>query len=373
MSTRLTGRAAAPHRGRPGVRPGTTAGPDEAPGSCLPSRPRRSWRASSDQLQRAEGELRELAVTVSASAAEAEAEIFEAHADFATDPEMSRPGRDAFVRAVRRRGGGRRLRHLPRAAGRIRERISRCPGADLDDVSRPGGGDPHSGERSSDRPESPGALTPGAHAVADRRAPRDRSPPSPPRPVHRHPRRDPGPDARHPGGRRGVGVCWPWSRRAGWTWRSTDAGRATSTRPTTDVRAAVARRAAAGRQRRAWLHRRRSDVPGGPPTASRRAGRQHRLIDDLAAAAVDAGAEGSACPDRVAVPGAPSPARPSPSSEGTTAEVLTASPVDGWSSGPSTRRRQAVAFVDRDPEANPALGVRGIRLRLAARISSMTS
>ncbi len=98
MSTKLSGRAAAP---------GAAIGPAfvlAAP-PVLTTLPEVASRSAEeeltrllDALRRAETELRELAVTVSTSAGEDEAEIFEAHAEFAADPELARLTEDA-VRA----------------------------------------------------------------------------------------------------------------------------------------------------------------------------------------------------------------------------------------------------------------------------------
>ena len=83
MSTRLTGRAAAPGAAvAPAFvlvpPPVLTKLPEVASGA-----PEEELARLIGALRRAETELRELAVTVSASAGEDEAEIFEAHAEFA--------------------------------------------------------------------------------------------------------------------------------------------------------------------------------------------------------------------------------------------------------------------------------------------------
>ena len=98
MSTRLTGRAAAPGAAvAPAFvlvpPPVLTKLPEVASGA-----PEEELARLIGALRRAETELRELAVTVSASAGEDEAEIFEAHAEFAADPELARLTEDA-VRA----------------------------------------------------------------------------------------------------------------------------------------------------------------------------------------------------------------------------------------------------------------------------------
>jgi phosphoenolpyruvate-protein phosphotransferase (PTS system enzyme I) len=98
VSTGLTGRAAAPGAA---VAPAFVL----APPPVLTKLPEVASLSPEEELARllgallrAEGELRELAVTVSASAGEDEAEIFEAHAEFAADPELARLTEDA-VRA----------------------------------------------------------------------------------------------------------------------------------------------------------------------------------------------------------------------------------------------------------------------------------
>ncbi len=98
MSTRLTGRAAAPGAA---VAPAFVLSPQPVL-TKLPDvasvAPEEELARLLGALQRAETELRELAVTVSDSAGEDEAEIFEAHAEFAADPELARLTEDA-VRA----------------------------------------------------------------------------------------------------------------------------------------------------------------------------------------------------------------------------------------------------------------------------------
>jgi phosphoenolpyruvate-protein phosphotransferase (PTS system enzyme I) len=98
VSTRLVGRAAAPGAA---VAPAFVI----APRPVLTGLPERPSRAPEEEqarllraLERAETELRELAETVAASAGEEEGEIFEAHAEFAADPELARLTQDA-VRA----------------------------------------------------------------------------------------------------------------------------------------------------------------------------------------------------------------------------------------------------------------------------------
>jgi phosphoenolpyruvate-protein phosphotransferase (PTS system enzyme I) len=98
VSTRLSGRAAAP---------GAALAPAFvlAPQPVLTKLPEVASGAPEDErtrllgaLERAEAELRELAERVAASAGEEEGEIFEAHAEFAADPELARLTEEA-VRA----------------------------------------------------------------------------------------------------------------------------------------------------------------------------------------------------------------------------------------------------------------------------------
>ena len=98
MSTRLSGRAAAPGAA---VAPAFVL----APQPVLTKLPEIASGAPEDErtrllgaLERAEAELRELAERVAASAGEEEGEIFEAHAEFAADPELARLTEEA-VRA----------------------------------------------------------------------------------------------------------------------------------------------------------------------------------------------------------------------------------------------------------------------------------
>jgi phosphoenolpyruvate-protein phosphotransferase (PTS system enzyme I) len=90
VSTRLSGRAAAPGAA---VAPAFVL----APQPVLTKLPEVASGAPEDErmrllgaLERAEAELRELAERVAASAGEEEGEIFEAHAEFAADPELAR-------------------------------------------------------------------------------------------------------------------------------------------------------------------------------------------------------------------------------------------------------------------------------------------
>jgi phosphotransferase system enzyme I (PtsI) len=98
VSTKLSGRAAAPGAA---IAPAFVL----APQPVLTRLPKVASAAPEEELTRlvgalgrAESELRELAQTVAASAGEDEAEIFEAHAEFAADPELARLTEDA-VRA----------------------------------------------------------------------------------------------------------------------------------------------------------------------------------------------------------------------------------------------------------------------------------
>ena len=89
MSTTLAGRAAAPGAA---VGPAFTVYPAAAAAEPVPERRAGSIQQEKERLDdalgRAEAELRELAERVAAVAGEDEAEIFEAHAEFATDPEL---------------------------------------------------------------------------------------------------------------------------------------------------------------------------------------------------------------------------------------------------------------------------------------------
>ena len=136
MSTRLTGRAAAP-------------GAALAPAFIVASRspvedelPReRSGPVEEETarlraaLGRAEAQLRELAGTVEEFAGPAEAEIFEAHAEFAADPELFRLAEEAI------HGGASAERAVVGAFGSFRELLAASESeylaaraADLDDV-----------------------------------------------------------------------------------------------------------------------------------------------------------------------------------------------------------------------------------------------
>jgi phosphoenolpyruvate-protein phosphotransferase len=100
VSTRLSGRAAAP---------GAALAPAFvlAPPLVLTGLPETSSGAPEQEfarlvraLERAETELRDLAETVSATAGEEEGEIFEAHAEFAADPELLRLTEEAVGRGA---------------------------------------------------------------------------------------------------------------------------------------------------------------------------------------------------------------------------------------------------------------------------------
>jgi phosphoenolpyruvate-protein phosphotransferase (PTS system enzyme I) len=100
MSTRLTGRAAAPGAA---IAPAFVL----APLLVLTGLPEKASGAPGEELARllgalarAETELRELAGIVSATAGEDEGEIFEAHADFAADPELIRLAEEAVGRGT---------------------------------------------------------------------------------------------------------------------------------------------------------------------------------------------------------------------------------------------------------------------------------
>ncbi len=100
MSTRLLGRAAAPGAALAPAfvlapQPVLTGLPELASGA-----PEQEFARLVRALERAETELRELAKSVSASAGEEEGEIFQAHADFAADPELIRLAQEAVGRGT---------------------------------------------------------------------------------------------------------------------------------------------------------------------------------------------------------------------------------------------------------------------------------
>ena len=135
MSTRLSGRAAAP---------GAALAPAFvlAPQPVLAGLPETATGAAEQEserlvqaLERAESELRELARTVSATAGEEEGEIFEAHADFVADPELIRLAEETVGR------GTSAERAVVDAFGTFRELLAASASeylaaraADLDDV-----------------------------------------------------------------------------------------------------------------------------------------------------------------------------------------------------------------------------------------------
>jgi len=95
VSTRLSGRAAAPGAAlAPAFVLAPPALPD-LPETASGTPEEEIWRLRS-ALERAEAELRQLAETVTATAGEEEGEIFEAHAEFAADPELERLAAEAI-------------------------------------------------------------------------------------------------------------------------------------------------------------------------------------------------------------------------------------------------------------------------------------
>jgi phosphotransferase system enzyme I (PtsI) len=135
VSTKLSGRAAAP---------GAALAPAFvlAPPLVLTGLPEKASGAPEQEfarllraLERAEKELRELAETVSATAGEDEGEIFEAHAEFAADPELIRLAEEAVG------GGASAERAVVEGFGTFRELLVASASeylaaraADLDDV-----------------------------------------------------------------------------------------------------------------------------------------------------------------------------------------------------------------------------------------------
>lgn len=97
MSTRLTGRAAAPGAAVapafivPDRPPVEESMPEEPPGSADEEKERLG-----EALEQAEQELRELAKRVADTAGQDEADIFEAHAEFAADPELESQAHQAI-------------------------------------------------------------------------------------------------------------------------------------------------------------------------------------------------------------------------------------------------------------------------------------
>lgn len=136
MSTTLTGRPAAPGAA---LAPAFVLTSGVVLLRDLPPTPGASGEDElvrlSKALQQAEAELRELMVKVSVSAGEDEAEIFEAHAEFAADPELARLAEEAVG------GGASAERAVADAFGSFRESLAastseylRARAADLDDV-----------------------------------------------------------------------------------------------------------------------------------------------------------------------------------------------------------------------------------------------
>jgi phosphoenolpyruvate-protein phosphotransferase (PTS system enzyme I) len=135
VSARLTGRAAAPGAAiAPAFvlapQPVLTQLPATAPGG-----PDEEMARLVRALERAETELRGLSRTVAGAAGEDEGEIFEAHADFAADPELIRLAEEAVA------GGASAERAVVDAFGTFRELLAASASeylaaraADLDDV-----------------------------------------------------------------------------------------------------------------------------------------------------------------------------------------------------------------------------------------------
>jgi phosphoenolpyruvate-protein phosphotransferase (PTS system enzyme I) len=135
MTTTLTGRAAAPGAA---LAPAFVVAP-QAPIDDLP----KEWSGTAEEeiarlragLGRAEAELRELTRTVEATAGHAEAEIFEAHAEFTADPELASLAEEAITQ------GASAERAVVEAFGTFRELLVAASSeyfaeraADLDDV-----------------------------------------------------------------------------------------------------------------------------------------------------------------------------------------------------------------------------------------------
>jgi phosphotransferase system enzyme I (PtsI) len=135
MSTKLSGRAAAPGAALAPAfvlapQPVLTGLPETASGT-----PEQEFARLVRALERAENELRELARAVSATAGEEEGEIFEAHAEFAADPELLRLAEVAVG------GGPSAERAVVDAFGTLRELLVASANeylaaraADIDDV-----------------------------------------------------------------------------------------------------------------------------------------------------------------------------------------------------------------------------------------------
>lgn len=136
MSTELRGRAAAPGAA---LAPAFAVGAQAPLEDDLPKERSVPADEETDRLRtalvRAEEELRGLARVVHATAGEAEAEIFEAHAEFAADPELERLANDAIL------DGASAERAVMDAFGTFRELLVASDNeylaarvADLDDV-----------------------------------------------------------------------------------------------------------------------------------------------------------------------------------------------------------------------------------------------
>jgi phosphotransferase system enzyme I (PtsI) len=136
MSARLSGRAAAPGAA---LAPAFLVTPQLPSEEDLPKERKQSPEEETARLQKAleqaEEELRDLARTVLATAGEDEAEIFEAHAEFAADPELASRATEAIregasaERAVLEAFGGFRELLVASASEYLAARA-----ADLDDV-----------------------------------------------------------------------------------------------------------------------------------------------------------------------------------------------------------------------------------------------
>jgi phosphoenolpyruvate-protein phosphotransferase (PTS system enzyme I) len=135
MSTRLEGRAAAPGAAlAPAFLVAAESPVEDLPKERAGSVDDETARLES-ALERAEEELRELAETVTRTAGEEEGEIFEAHAEFAADPELARLAGEAIA------DGASAERGVVEAFGTFRELLAASESeylsaraADLDDV-----------------------------------------------------------------------------------------------------------------------------------------------------------------------------------------------------------------------------------------------
>ncbi len=135
MSTRLMGRPAAPGAAvAPAFVVETQLLPNDVPETASGS-PEEELARLLGALDRSQAELRELARTVSSAAGEDEGEIFEAHADFVADPELISLAREAVE------AGASAERAVVEALGSFRELLLSSTSeylaaraADLDDV-----------------------------------------------------------------------------------------------------------------------------------------------------------------------------------------------------------------------------------------------